>query len=165
MTTTQTSDQTGTLIIKHSQGSWPTPGDDTNDQEAKAWMWACAVAWEAVHEDGPDTEVCGYVERVHDNHPQVRINTIQVANVAEETGEFAFDDATIAKVYELWDADDLLGIWHSHPRGMREPSILDWEGHPRGVPMFIVVLDLDSDGPAADDCRAEVWRYEDSDRP
>jgi hypothetical protein len=60
-------------------------------------------------------------------------------------------------VYELLGLGQLISIWHSHPLGHREPSLMDWDNHPHGVPMVIISLENDTE--------AMVLRYDDSERP
>lgn len=111
------------------------------------WGRAERVSREVAEID-PTREACGYIDRGR---------LVVCHNVAPGAGKFALttDDA-----WALWmclDADELGGVWHSHPLGHREPSEADWVGHPRGVPLYIVVL-LNS-------YETEVLRYDDADRP
>ena len=72
------------------------------------------------------------------------------------SGRFHFSDVEVQWIYELLDAGLLLGIWHSHPAGHREPSEADWSGHPRGVPMYIICLEGN---------KTTIHCYTDEDRP
>lgn len=72
-------------------------------------------------------------------------------------GKFALSDGDAAQVYQCIEDGTLLGLWHTHPHGHRLPSAEDWAGHPHGVPMYIVSMEMDGE--------LMVLRYDSSDRP
>lgn len=110
--------------------------------EAKVWYpsgepdsidWAPAkqAARDAVERDGLKAEACGIV---------VSGRVLLHTNVARETGRFAFSDEDSVATYDALEAGTLDGIWHSHPLGHMDPSPHDWDGHPHGIAMYIVML-------------------------
>lgn len=111
----------------------------------------------------PDREVCGYIERVHDDAPWITMRFIGVENIADDdSGEFMFPPEFASAVYDLLDKGDCLGIWHSHPNGKPEPSITDWIGHPRdpACDMYIVVPIQGRKHKIV-----SIYRYTEDDRP
>jgi len=117
------------------------------------WHTAVFAARRAVALFGPDVEACGYIIRLKDWSRQF---VVVCRNIRKEPGMFALADEDCMSVYDAMERGTLGGVWHSHPKGHHEPSFLDWEAHPRGTPMFIVVLE---------ESRSIVVKYEDAVRP
>ena len=90
---------------------------------------------------GDEAEACGYIVQ-GGGHEYVR----HCANLfAEEPGRFGIGVEDTKEIYGLLEDGCLAGVWHSHPDGSHRPSDDDLAGHPKGVPMYILVLDnLDS---------------------
>jgi proteasome lid subunit RPN8/RPN11 len=104
---------------------------------------------------GRQAEACGYFMTCE---VEDEIHTFALENVnAMESGKFALHDDDCLLMAELIEQRMLLGLWHSHPNGRREPSPEDWAGHPHGVPMYIV--SCESVGEYM------IMRYTDEDRP
>ena len=121
---------------------------ETPTQQEIDWTPAIEMSRVAAEMYGLTAEACGYI---------VSGRVVLCTNVARETGLFAFSDADSMAVYAALEQGTLDGIWHSHPLGHDRPSAYDWNGHPRGVSMYIVVLDqgwID----------ARVLLFDDSDR-
>ena len=117
------------------------------------WERAVAASRDAVRLRGAEAEAAGIVWRTADGTTRITV----FRNIAERPGTFEFSSQDCFTVYELLATGSLLSIWHSHPLGHREPSRLDWDNHPHGVPMVIVSLENDKE--------AMVLRYDDSERP
>lgn len=72
-------------------------------------------------------------------------------------GKFILPAEDARFVAQAIEDGDLLGLWHTHPLGHRYPSPADWSGHPRGIPMYIVSVESDTE--------FMVLRFDDSNRP
>lgn len=155
MTRSESSSGT-TLLVWHSQEGFTYVEQDTECHELHVWRHVLEDCWGAAGLDDM-MEACGYLRRVEHDF-RVNFTSVPVENF-DSTGRFAYSHDDAMRVFELLDAGNLLGLWHSHPDGNTQPSRQDWDGHPRGVPMFIVALDQDD--PRA----ASVVRYDDEDRP
>lgn len=106
-------------------------------EERLAWLdWSDAIdaAREAMR-FGQDIEVCGYITAGR---------VVLCENQSAEHGRFALSDDDCMLVYDALENGVLDGVWHSHPHGETEPSSHDWEGHPQGVPMYIL-------------CMSDIW--------
>ncbi len=68
------------------------------------------------------------------------IETEVLVNEGRE-GKFLLSSIEAVYVYQHIEAGTLLGVWHTHPHGQRNPSEADWAGHPAGVPMYIVSVE------------------------
>lgn len=111
------------------------------------WSEAIDAAREAMR-FGQDIEVCGYIAAGR---------VVLCENKSAEHGQFAFSDDDCVRVYDALENGSLEGVWHSHPHGHSEPSNLDWQGHPQGVPMYIMCM--------VDNWYPEVRRFGPEDRP
>lgn len=112
------------------------------------WSLAIKAAHDQVAMFGPEAEACGYVE-------DARI--VVCRNNSREPGTFAFTDIDCIAVYDAMERGVLDGVWHSHPKGQKAPSTPDWDNMPRGVPMYIVVLD--------EKAAHHIMRFDEDDRP
>lgn len=120
------------------------------------WDVAIAVARHAIRTEGDEAEVCGYI--VMDSmNGALMPRIIVVDNIAEKPGRFDMSAEDCFEVYEAMAEGCLVGVWHSHPNGSRQPSKRDWDNHPHGVDMYIVCIESPSS--------AMVLRYCDDDRP
>ena len=135
--------------VIHSDGS-------LNSHEVMVFR---SIIGECLHK--PDQEVCGYIERVHDDSPWITMKAVVVKNMAgtSSDGEFEFSKEDSLTAYELIDKGDCLGIWHSHPNGKFIPSITDWHGHPRDPAVDMYIISITGGNTA------HVHRYTEDDRP
>lgn len=136
-----------TVAVHDGMGITLYSGTDEPD-----WSQAIDAAREAERMQGTDWEACGIIFR---DSFGVKIKVLE--NIAKGPGEFDISAEDCFDVYEWLAEGGLVGIWHSHPNGHRQPSQRDWDNHPQGVAMYIVVLESDEE--------AMVLRYDDDSRP
>lgn len=136
-----------TVAVDDGRGITLFSGEDEPD-----WSEAITAAREAERLHGTSWEACGFVYR-----DSFGIHIKVLENVATEPGKFDFSAEDCFDVYEWLAEGGLIGIWHSHPGGQRVPSQRDWDNHPRGCGMYLVVLESDHE--------AMVVRYDDDSRP
>lgn len=133
---------------------WMTDSGDAEwiDPWGQEWFAAVSEARRVVRHKGDEAEACGLVLAGNDGRTRVVVRD----NVSDQPGTFRFSVEECFNVAKAMESGSVLGVWHSHPAGHREPSAEDWMGQPFSVDMYIVVLEPD---------QALVLRFTDDDRP
>lgn len=100
-------------------------------------------------------EICGFLVRER-QYSSLVIHPIP--NVSEKDSEFEMDRDALVEFYRqrIGARDDIIAMYHSHPKGATEPSLKDIEYAPKNTPLemryFIITdtgvfeWDLDEDG-------------------
>lgn len=83
---------------------------------------------------GPDVfERCGLV-RIN---PLGGWHLIEIANLSFRPNEFVMGSEELLEVWRTY-GEEIIGVWHTHPRGDRRPSDHDRQWAPGGMRYWIV---------------------------